>query len=107
MPEEQKKQSKKTESPSKPTDRIDHNVIGGTELTISVRLIDSENPRLWAVKTINLFDVSSQEEVENRLESHKRSFLHRINIGVIQEQDEPVDENPENPENPEEEIEEE
>ena len=90
MPEPEKKEEMvvvETVKEPDPIEHIIHNIEDGTENAVVVKFTDTKNPEYFTTKTINLFDITSQEELDERINNHKRTFLHRISIGVIQPQE--------------------
>ena len=63
---------------------IEYTIHKQTEKTVEIIIIDPESG-LTHNRTINIGDCTTQALFDERIESHLRTFKHRINVGVITE----------------------
>lgn len=65
--------------------------------SITVEFVDPDNAELKMTKSINIGDLSTQEEIDERIAQHESTFRHRIAIGVIKPPETLVDNSPVSP----------
>jgi len=65
-----------------PPDTVEVVVDTADPAAVNVTFTDTVTG-LTASKTINISDLSEEADIDERVASHKRTFLYRIKIGVI------------------------